>query len=261
MIFIFILSLNSFAEQGYFKEFNLGESFDNIKNKLLLYKIIIDKESVTSFKMDVPLFLYLKMVIENNDAIYIDPDEKRIYLDDSTFFDFQDIIIDEKDYSFYSKDNLFYINFKSVQSYSISEPKRINPVLRDLKLKFFKNFLYCIEYKAELENYEINRVINNYKIKYGVTIDKPINKFETDTTIFFVELSEKKIKIILTDKKILSQIESTINDITKKVIVQITKIIEKYLEKSINIDKLWLQYKKNILKKSLEVLYSNIDEL
>ena len=259
MIFIFILSLNSFGE-GYFKEFVIGENLEKVKEKLLFYKIIIDKEDIKTFKMDVPLFLYLKMAVDDNN-IQIDPEAKRIYLDDYTFFDFNDIVIQTKDFFFFNEKGVFYIEFKNIKSFSITEPKRVNPKLETLKLKFFKDVFYCIEYKANLSPFEINRFIENYKTRYGVDVNKTTNKFETDTTLFFIDLSEKSIRLIMIDKKIMKQIENSINDITKKVVIETTKKIQEYVNHSLNLDKLWLQYKKNILNQSLKKIYSDIDEL
>ncbi len=267
IIFLFIFVSFSYAQtkkelNPYYKRFYLGQSFNEVKAILTKYQTLFKNEETNFFRMDIPLFLYLDFFLENY-KLNIDIDRERIYIDDFYFFDFKETVLNEKRFDFYFKDFFYYMVFKDIKSIPINYPSRINKHLLTFKLKFFKDILYCIEYEARLNSYEISRFQQNYLRNFDIDINKKENVFETKKGMYIIKINPEKnhIKVVIMNRSTYDAIEFFIQAQITNMLNIILKKIESKLDMAFNIKKKLFQHRKKIIKRKLKRLYKSIDEL
>lgn len=262
--FLLILSSGLFSAElnPYFKDFHLGQSYQDVRRQLMNYKVLMKESHKKSFRMDVPLFQYLDFLSKRKD-LHVDRKRERIYLDSYHFFDFKSIQIQKPSYHFFYDEPYHYLELLDIQSYPVNYPSRVNRALKSLKFKFFKKRLYCIEYSAKIKPYEIKRVLQKYEDAFGVKLDKKSNRFESGRGIYFVKLDpvSGSLKVIMTSKVIYWQIRNHIQSRIEDTLFVVVKDVEKALNVSFNLGNLLLEDRKTRLKNHLKTIYKSIDEL
>jgi hypothetical protein len=246
----------------YFKDFFLMDSLALTKNKLKTYKTFFQEENIHTFKMDFPLFLYLDTLLKDKNLDF-DFEKERIYLDKVHFFDFKNIMLQKTSYDFFYEKSFYYMVLKDIVSYPVAYPTRINPNLTYLKLKFFKNQLYGIEYQAKLKSYEMAIYQKNIRENLGVNLNQLDNKFSNQKGIYFIKVNPKKqtIRFNVMSKPIYDQIQLHIEKQIDDVLNFIVKDIEHKFEVAFNVQSLLLQERKRILKETLRKIYAHVNEL
>lgn len=261
--FLWITS-SSFSQSlnPYFKDFYLEQTKKEVAKTLENYKASFIQYDKKNFRMDFPLFFYLKSLAPKNN-FKVDFENKRIYVDNSYFFDFQETVLRKKNYDFFYKDPYYYIVFKKIESLHVNYPSRINPLLKSLKFKFFNGLLYSIEYTAKLKAYEVYRLQNRYYKRFNVKINKKKNSFQTEKGIYFVEINPdtKIIRVIIMGKALYKNLEQYIQNSIEELLIYVLHQVQAKLNVSFNIKKLILQQRKNELKKNLKSIYRRVDEL
>ncbi|OHD14667.1 MAG: hypothetical protein A2Y41_06040 [Spirochaetes bacterium GWB1_36_13] len=265
MILLFTSTINLFAEkqelEPYFKDFYLTQDIEDVKKILLKYQTEFS-EVKKDFKMDLPLFEYLKPVA-NDYHWNMDEKNQRIYLDQVFFIDFKNITLQKKSYDFYYEDGVYYTVFKDIFSLEVKNPSRINSKLKNLKLKFFNNKLYTIEYTVFLKKYEISRFQENYKKLFNVSLNQKKNHFRTEKGNYFIDIDlvREKIHFLLLSRNLYQDIENSIDEKIYEIIAFLFQEVEDKLNRTVHLKQLLLQERKNILNEKIKEIYEEVDEL
>lgn len=245
----------------YFRDFFTGQSLEEVNRRLMSYQAILKEEESKSFRMDVPLFLYLSLAFQGQN-LHIDIQKERVYLDDVHFVDFRDEMIQKKSYDFFYENNFYYMLFHEIKSYQVNYPDRVNPYLKQIRFKFFQNKLYAIEYTASLKSHQINRLKQNYLENYGIKLEKKETTFSTDRGLYVVQIlsKRKEVRVIATNRLIYNQIEKYLESQVGDLTSEIARLIEEKLNTTVDLKKLLLQEKKRVIKEKIEKVYRFVDD-
>lgn len=264
MILTFFWITTSLGAQDfppYFKDFFLGNSLSQVQETLKKHQSYLNLKKGHFFVLDIPLFLYLSPL--KDQGVGIDLQNKRVYIDQTHFFDFTKTPLETSAFQFYYQDPYYYLSFKEIVSYEAHYPSRINPNLLSLKLKFFKNQLYAIEYEAKLKNQEINRLKQKYLENFGQKLEKEENTFLTSTGMYIVKIhpNNGKVKIIQMSLSLYQQLELEMESQIFNLLAHLTQDIQTKLNKTLDLKELLYQDRKNILKEKIRQTYRWVDEL
>jgi hypothetical protein len=98
-----------------------------------------------------------------------EPRENRLKNEDY-FFDLLDASFDKRFYTFSNRNSKYYISYKRIKIVTLNEYKasHVNPLLKELRLTFYNNILFKIEYKANMNLDQLERYILNYRKRLRV---------------------------------------------------------------------------------------------
>ncbi len=196
----------------------------------------------------------------------VDYEEKKIFVRYKTeenesyyFFRLNDFLLEALDYFFYHKDPHFYLEYSKIDIIQISnveELQKINPALTNLKLYFFKNLLFHIQYDITLNLEEMQYFMKKTINEYGL---ENIKTTENDITLLYNKTNQINIK---TDTKTIDLLKMVIKNPSIKNLydAENMKVFKLYIDlKNIKIENKMKIYKSAIYKDILYNLKNEVD--
>ncbi len=264
-------------------DYTLGKTLNDIlyicKKKDKLYVDFTDFKWIEE-EVDPYLLLAKKFnTTYNKGEISIDMEGEKYFLD------FNKYIVDTTDYHFsYSNSNNYIVKYKKLRKISITDPHeliKIHNNISHLNMAFFRNKMYEIAYGTTLNLDEINRLITNFRARYGkfighsdkvlfwytddiqikISFNKPIirklyniDKYRTNPEVY----KDIKVKIYMLNDNIYSEVvsykEKNIDNLIYTLKAEVNRRVE-LLKEALGKKK----YKKHIPKYIRD--YSLIDKL